>query len=76
MYLIGGEEFLNSIEGLLNISKTGSVYNLIIKGDSDESYKKLQANEPILLERVSLTLEEVFIYELGGLGYDFKNIIF
>ena len=70
------EEFLNSIEGLLNISKTGSVYNLIIKGDSDENYKKLHAESPILLERVSLTLEEVFIYELGGLGYDFKNIIF
>ena len=70
------EEFLNSIEGLLNISKTGSVYSLIIKGDSDENYKKLHAESPILLERVSLTLEEVFIYELGGLGYDFKNIIF
>ena len=22
-----------------------------------------------------MTIEEVFIYELGGLGYDFKNIL-
>ena len=70
------EEELSKIEGLLNISKTGSVYNLIIKGNSEEILSKLKEMSPILLERISLTLEEVFIYELGGLGYDFKNIIF
>lgn len=70
------EEELSKIEGLLNISKTGSVYNLIIKGNSEEIFSKLKEMSPILLERISLTLEEVFIYELGGLGYDFKNIIF
>ena len=70
------EEELSEIEGLLNISKTGSVYNLIIKGNSEEIFSKLKEMSPILLERISLTLEEVFIYELGGLGYDFKNIIF
>ena len=69
-------ELLNSIDGLLSITNTGSVYNLIIKGDADANYKILKDASPILLERVSLTLEEVFIYELGGLGYDFKNIIF
>lgn len=70
------DEELAKIDGLLNISKTGSVYNLIIKGDSEEIFNKLKKMSPILLERISLTLEEVFIYELGGLGYDFKNIIF
>ncbi len=69
-------EFLNSIDGLLSLTKTGSVYNLIIKGDPEESIKILKEAAPVLLERISLTLEEVFIYELGGLGYDFKNIIF
>lgn len=69
-------EFLSSVKGLLNLSKTGSVYNLIIKGDPEENHKLLSAASPILLERINLTLEEVFIYELGGLGYDFKNIIF
>ncbi len=70
------EDFINSIGGLVHSSKTGSVYNLIIKGNPDECMNVLRQGEPILLERVSLTLEEVFIYELGGLGYDFKNIIF
>lgn len=70
------EEFINSIPGILSLNKTGSVYNLIVKGDSDEICRALSEASPLLLERVSLTLEEVFIYELGGMGYDFKNIIF
>ena len=70
------DEFINSIDGLLNISKTGSVYNLIIRGNSEAVYNYINSSSPVLLERINLTLEEVFIYELGGLGYDFKNIIF
>ena len=66
---------LSDMENILHISKTGSVYSLIVKGDSKETDRQIKALTPILCERVSLTLEEVFIYELGGLGYDFKNII-
>ena len=70
------DEFLNSIRGMMNVSKTGSVYSVIVKGNSDDVLNDLKAENPVLIERVSLSLEEVFIYELGGLGYDFKNIIF
>jgi len=70
------KEFLAKLQNVLNITKTGSVYNLILKGNPDENEKILREEKPLLLERISLTLEEVFIYELGGLGYDFKNIIF
>ncbi len=69
------ENELKGIDGVLNVSKTGSVYSIIIKGNPDETDKAINALSPILCERISLTLEEVFIYELGGLGYDFKNII-
>lgn len=62
-------------EDILHISKTGSVYNVIVRGDTEETYRKMKELSPLLCERISLTLEEVFIYELGGLGYDFKNII-
>ena len=66
---------LESMENVLHISKTGSVYNVIVRGDSTETDRQMKAIMPVLCERISLTLEEVFIYELGGLGYDFKNII-
>ena len=60
---------------VLHISKTGSVYNVIMRGDAQETYKNMRELSPLLCERISLTLEEVFIYELGGLGYDFTSII-
>lgn len=60
---------------VLHISKTGSVYTLIVKGDADEIKEKAKGYSPLLYDKVSLTLEEVFIYELGGLGYDFKHIM-
>lgn len=68
------EELKQQLE-ILHISRTGSVYTLIIKGAADVITQRIKAFKPIILDRVSLTLEEVFIYELGGLGYDFKNII-
>ena len=66
---------LSENKNVLHISKTGSVCSVIMRGDAQETQKMLGVISPVLCERVSLTLEEVFIYELGGLGYDFKNII-
>ena len=68
-------EKLSQNECVLHISKTGSVYSVIMRGEAESTYEKLKELSPHLCERISLTLEEVFIYELGGLGYDFKNII-
>ncbi|MBR5543512.1 MAG: ABC transporter ATP-binding protein [Oscillospiraceae bacterium] len=66
---------LSEDNNILHISHTGSVYSIIVRGDADECTKRFSVLSPVLCERISLTLEEVFIYELGGLGYDFKNII-
>lgn len=68
-------EKLKSEVDILHISKTGSVYTIIVKGASPEIKQKFKAYNPVIFDKVSLTLEEVFIYELGGLGYDFENII-
>lgn len=60
---------------ILHLSKTGSVYTAIVRGDSDAILNIVSEVNPLIFDKVSLTLEEVFIYELGGLGYDFKQII-
>ena len=76
--LVFGEKGMGELENdadVLHASNTGSVYNIIIRGNAEETDAKIRSVSPVLCERVSLTLEEVFIYELGGLGYDFKNII-
>ena len=68
------EELKENID-ILSLTKSGSVYTVIVKGDSDDTENKILGFKPIIYDKVSLTLEEVFIYELGGLGYDLKNII-
>lgn len=76
--VVFGENGMGDLEGdenILHISNTGAVHNIIIRGNAEETDAWLKALSPVLCERVSLTLEEVFIYELGGSGYDFKNII-
>ncbi len=68
------EEVKKTVD-VLHTSRTGSVWSVIVRGDAEDCDRRLTPLSPVLCERVSLTLEEVFIYELGGLGYDFKNII-
>ena len=69
------EQLLKEDEDILHISKTGTVYNIIVRGTAEVTDSKMKKISSVLCDRVSLTLEEVFIYELGGLGYDCKNII-
>lgn len=60
---------------LLHYTKTGSVANLIVKGDKNIIIPKLEAMNPILLDILSLNLEEVFTYEIAALGYSFEDVI-
>ena len=67
----------DSFEGLdiLSFSKTGSVAKIIIKGEKEECEKILQEKNPVILDFLPLTLEEVFIYEMEVLGYEFNQVI-
>ncbi|MFR0855052.1 hypothetical protein [Ruminococcus sp.] len=45
---------------------------MIVSGDRDTIVEKLNAMEPILLDVLPLSLEEVFTYEMETLGYTFQ----
>ncbi len=60
---------------ILHESKIGSVANLIVKGDIESVRGAALVLEPAIFDILPLTLEEVFIYELGGMGYEFENIL-
>ena len=67
-----------ALEGSLNIldkSGFGSVSILIVKGDAGEIEQLVGSYSPVVADILPLTLEEVFIYELGGMGYEFQNIV-
>lgn len=57
---------------ILNYKKTGSVATIIINDKKKNSKEKLEKLNPIILDFLPLTLEEVFIYEMEALGYEFN----
>ncbi|MEM1484755.1 ABC transporter ATP-binding protein [Oscillospiraceae bacterium PP1C4] len=61
---------------VMQITRSGSLINLIVRGTSAESSDYLLSQGAIFAEGVPLTLEEVFIHEMEAVGYDYNNIIF
>jgi ABC-2 type transport system ATP-binding protein len=57
----------------LHRSKTGKVYTIIARGDAQEAASRLKEFSPLLIDILPLTLEETFIYEMGG--EDYGNIL-
>ena len=64
-------------EGLevLHESQTGRLKTLVVRGDAGEITAKVNAAAPAYFDVLPLSLEEIFIYELGGVNYEVKNIL-
>ena len=60
---------------LVKYETRGSLVNFVIRGDQEEILQKLKALNPVFIEALPLTLEEVFISEMEVAGYDIDNII-
>ncbi len=61
---------------VLHMSNMGRVYTIIARGNPQEIKKALEAMDPLLVDVLPLTLEEIFIYEMGGADYAVKDILF
>ena len=60
---------------VLHRSAVGRVITYIVRGSREEVLHRMQALSPLLLEAIPLTLEEIFIYELGGADYAVRDIV-
>ena len=60
---------------ILHRSSSGRLQTLIVRGTAREVGEKAQAVKPAYFDVLPLSLEEIFIYELGGVNYEVKNII-
>ncbi|MDQ0481851.1 ABC transporter ATP-binding protein [Guptibacillus hwajinpoensis] len=69
------EEILESNLTILHREKRGSVLLMIVKGEEQKVIAEIQKYSPIVFDRLQLTLEEIFIYEMGGVGYAIDNIL-
>lgn len=60
---------------LVDYNQMGSIASCIIRGNKDEIAPRLTAMNPVLLDFLPLTLEEVFVFEMEALGYAFKDLL-
>ena len=60
---------------VLHESQTGRLKTLVVRGDAKEITLKVSASAPVYFDVLPLSLEEIFIYELGGVNYEVKNIL-
>lgn len=69
-----GGELPEGLE-ILHSSSMGRLRQLILRGDAEEIRSRLEAAKPLFVDTVPLTLEEIFIYELGGAEDEIKDIV-
>ena len=60
---------------VLSFKKNGSVATIIVRGNKEECENALKEMNPLVLDFLPLTLEEVFIYEMEVLGYEFNSLV-
>ena len=67
----------NIPEGLdiLHESCSGRLKTLIVRGQAWEIEETAKAADPAYFDVLPLSLEEIFIYELGGVNYEVKNMV-
>ncbi len=60
---------------ILHRSNVGRVQTLIVRGNAEYVINHLSTCGPLMLEALPLSLEEIFIYELGGVDYAVRDIL-
>ncbi len=70
----GFPDELTSCLDILKHERVGSVDMLILRGGYDRIEEEIKKYKPLILDVVPLSLEEIFIYEMGGLGYELEII--
>ncbi|MBU3127817.1 ABC transporter ATP-binding protein [Clostridium tagluense] len=68
------EELLNNAH-ILHKEERGSVLLLIVRGNKPDVIENFNKFNPVIIDVIPLTLEEIFIYEMGEVGYEIENII-
>ena len=60
---------------ILHESISGRLQTLVVRGSAEEVTAKVKQAQPAYFDVLPLSLEEIFIYELGGVNYEVKNMV-
>ena len=69
-----GKELPEGLD-ILHTATTGRLRTVIVRGEPQKVLLALQECEPLFMDALPLSLEEIFIYELGGADYAVKEIV-
>ena len=60
---------------ILHESASGRLRTLVVRGSAEYIAAQAKTTSPAYFDVLPLSLEEIFIYELGGVNYEVKNIV-
>jgi len=60
---------------VMHHTTTGRIHTLIVRGNADEVSIIASKKDPVFFDILPISLEEIFIYELGGVDYAVKEIV-
>ncbi len=72
--VVDGELDTTGLE-VLHHTTTGRIHTLIVRGSADEVSIMASKKSPVFFDILPISLEEIFIYELGGVDYAVKEIV-
>lgn len=68
------ETFLKGMD-VMHFEKRGRVLTCIVRGNEGDIDRHVRSYEPAIYDILPLTLEEIFTYEMGSVGYEIRNLI-
>ncbi len=60
---------------IVHESASGRLKTLVVRGTAEEITARMALANPVYFDVLPLSLEEIFIYALGGVNYEIKDII-
>lgn len=60
---------------VLHESRSGRLLTLVVRGRPEEIRERVAAAQPVYFDLLPLSLEEIFIYELGGISDEVRNMV-
>lgn len=60
---------------VLHESRSGRLLTLVVRGRPEEIRERVAAAQPVYFVLLPLSLEEIFIYELGGISDEVRNMV-
>ncbi|MCD8048170.1 MAG: ABC transporter ATP-binding protein [Clostridia bacterium] len=68
-------ELLKQKLDVVSLKQRGNILEIVVRGAAEDAERIFEEQNPILIDEMPLTLEDIFICEMEVKGYDFSKIL-